>query len=189
MNRVFWDVSVWVCVCRRASQRRPVCRSRRRSCALRSVTSACLSTSPPSRCPTSRSSSASWRARPARGPRKSPRSPAKYSSSNRCSQKHVQTCVFGRRSLARRCRPQLSFSSLRQIHMRFEMEMERMKQIHQKELEDKEEELEDVHKSSQRRVGRHDYRSDPLITGGTIICPSYSLQQLMCGSFSSLLSH
>lgn len=37
--------------------------------------------------------------------------------------------------------------------MRFEMEMERMKQIHQKELEDKEEELEDVHRSSQRRVG------------------------------------
>lgn len=36
--------------------------------------------------------------------------------------------------------------------MRFEMEMERMKQMHQKELEDKEEELEDVHKSSQRRV-------------------------------------
>ena len=59
--------------------------------------------------------------------------------------------------------------------MRFEMEMERMKQIHQKELEDKEEELEDVHKSSQRRVGRHDYRSDPLITGGTIICPTHSL--------------
>lgn len=40
--------------------------------------------------------------------------------------------------------------------MRFEMEMERMKQIHQKELEDKEEELEDVHKSSQRRVSQHD---------------------------------
>ncbi|XP_072310328.1 unconventional myosin-XVIIIb-like isoform X2 [Eucyclogobius newberryi] len=39
-----------------------------------------------------------------------------------------------------------------QIHMRFEMEMERMKQIQQKELEDKEEELEDVHKSSQRRL-------------------------------------
>ncbi|XP_037609622.1 unconventional myosin-XVIIIb-like isoform X2 [Sebastes umbrosus] len=39
-----------------------------------------------------------------------------------------------------------------QIHMRFEMEMERMKQMHQKELEDKEEELEDVHKSSQRRL-------------------------------------
>ncbi len=39
--------------------------------------------------------------------------------------------------------------------MRFEMEMERMKQIHQKELEDKEEELEDVHKSSQRRVSQH----------------------------------
>ncbi|XP_053728507.1 unconventional myosin-XVIIIb-like isoform X2 [Synchiropus splendidus] len=39
-----------------------------------------------------------------------------------------------------------------QVHMRFEMEMERMKQIHQKELEDKEEELEDVHKSSQRRL-------------------------------------
>ncbi|KAF6726121.1 Unconventional myosin-XVIIIb, partial [Oryzias melastigma] len=39
-----------------------------------------------------------------------------------------------------------------QVHMRFEMELERMKQIHQKELEDKEEELEDVHKSSQRRL-------------------------------------
>ncbi|KAK5878372.1 hypothetical protein CesoFtcFv8_023784 [Champsocephalus esox] len=39
-----------------------------------------------------------------------------------------------------------------QVHMRFEMEMERMKQMHQKELEDKDEELEDVHKSSQRRL-------------------------------------
>lgn len=39
-----------------------------------------------------------------------------------------------------------------QMHLRFEMEMERMKQIHQKELEDKDEELEDVQKSSQRRV-------------------------------------
>lgn len=46
-------------------------------------------------------------------------------------------------------------SFLWQIHMRFEMEMERMKQIHQKELEDKEEELEDVHKSSQRRVSHY----------------------------------
>ncbi|KAL2099861.1 hypothetical protein ACEWY4_004255 [Coilia grayii] len=39
-----------------------------------------------------------------------------------------------------------------QMHLRFEMEMERMKQIHLKELEDKEEELEDVQKSSQRRL-------------------------------------
>ncbi|XP_037548617.1 unconventional myosin-XVIIIb isoform X2 [Nematolebias whitei] len=39
-----------------------------------------------------------------------------------------------------------------QVQMRFEMEMERMKLMHQKELEDKEEELEDVHKSSQRRL-------------------------------------
>ncbi|TTK47635.1 Unconventional myosin-XVIIIb [Bagarius yarrelli] len=39
-----------------------------------------------------------------------------------------------------------------QIHLRLEMEMERMKQIHQKELEDKDEELEDVQKSSQRRL-------------------------------------
>ena len=39
-----------------------------------------------------------------------------------------------------------------QMHVRFEMEVERMKQIHLKELEDKEEELEDVQKSSQRRV-------------------------------------
>ncbi|KAJ8339533.1 hypothetical protein SKAU_G00363190 [Synaphobranchus kaupii] len=39
-----------------------------------------------------------------------------------------------------------------QMHLRFEMEMERMKQIHQKELEDKEEELEDVQKASQRRL-------------------------------------
>uniref|UniRef100_A0A8C4TF98 Myosin XVIIIB n=1 Tax=Erpetoichthys calabaricus TaxID=27687 RepID=A0A8C4TF98_ERPCA len=38
------------------------------------------------------------------------------------------------------------------IQLRFEMEMERMKQIHQKQLEDKEEELEDVQKSSQRRL-------------------------------------
>lgn len=36
--------------------------------------------------------------------------------------------------------------------MRLEMELERMKQMHEKELEDKDEELEDVHKSSQRRV-------------------------------------
>ncbi|XP_029108765.1 unconventional myosin-XVIIIb [Scleropages formosus] len=39
-----------------------------------------------------------------------------------------------------------------QMHLRCEMEMERMKQIHQKELEDKDEELEDVQKSSQRRL-------------------------------------
>uniref|UniRef100_A0A8C5A4H3 Myosin motor domain-containing protein n=1 Tax=Gadus morhua TaxID=8049 RepID=A0A8C5A4H3_GADMO len=39
-----------------------------------------------------------------------------------------------------------------QVHMRSELEMERMRQMHQKELEDKEEELEDVHKSSQRRL-------------------------------------
>ncbi|KAM6984888.1 unconventional myosin-XVIIIb [Aplochiton taeniatus] len=39
-----------------------------------------------------------------------------------------------------------------QVHMRFEMEMERMKQMHLKDQEDKEEELEDVHKSSQRRL-------------------------------------
>lgn len=47
-------------------------------------------------------------------------------------------------------RPSELFSA--QMHLRFEMEMERMKQIHQKELEDKDEELEDVQKSSQRRV-------------------------------------
>uniref|UniRef100_A0AAR2KW74 Myosin motor domain-containing protein n=1 Tax=Pygocentrus nattereri TaxID=42514 RepID=A0AAR2KW74_PYGNA len=46
--------------------------------------------------------------------------------------------------------PSLSFPP--KMHLRFEMEMERMKQIHQKELEDKEEELEDVQKSSQRRL-------------------------------------
>lgn len=40
-----------------------------------------------------------------------------------------------------------------------------MKQIHQKELEDKEEELEDVHKSSQRRVGRH-YSSGEKVDEG-----------------------
>uniref|UniRef100_A0A4W3J6Y9 Myosin XVIIIB n=1 Tax=Callorhinchus milii TaxID=7868 RepID=A0A4W3J6Y9_CALMI len=37
-------------------------------------------------------------------------------------------------------------------HLRFEIELERMKQIHLKELEDKEEELEDVRKSCQRRL-------------------------------------
>lgn len=40
-----------------------------------------------------------------------------------------------------------------QLHQRLELEIERMKQIHQKELEDKEEELEDVRQSCQRRVG------------------------------------
>ncbi|AWP00622.1 putative unconventional myosin-XVIIIb [Scophthalmus maximus] len=45
-----------------------------------------------------------------------------------------------------------SVQQQQQIHLRFEMEVERIKQIHQKELEDKEEELEDVHKSSQRRL-------------------------------------
>ena len=49
----------------------------------------------------------------------------------------------------------ITFDLVPQMHMRFEMEMERMKQMHQKELEDKEEELEDVHKSSQRRVRRN----------------------------------
>ncbi|MBN3306909.1 MY18B protein, partial [Amia calva] len=39
-----------------------------------------------------------------------------------------------------------------QLRLRCEMEMERMKQIHQKELEDKEEELEDVQRASQRRL-------------------------------------
>lgn len=41
-----------------------------------------------------------------------------------------------------------------QLHQRLELEIERMKQIHQKELEDKDEELEDVRQSCQRRVGR-----------------------------------
>lgn len=40
-----------------------------------------------------------------------------------------------------------------QVHERLELEIERMKQIHQKELEDKDEELEDVQKSCQKRVG------------------------------------
>lgn len=39
-----------------------------------------------------------------------------------------------------------------QVQVRVELEMARVKQMHQKELEDKEEELEDVHRSSQRRV-------------------------------------
>ncbi|MCJ8742359.1 hypothetical protein PDJAM_G00081270 [Pangasius djambal] len=45
-----------------------------------------------------------------------------------------------------------------QIHLRFEIEMERMKQIHQKELEDKDEELDDVQKSSQRRLRQLEMR-------------------------------
>nr|XP_055063633.1 unconventional myosin-XVIIIb-like isoform X1 [Misgurnus anguillicaudatus]XP_055063634.1 unconventional myosin-XVIIIb-like isoform X1 [Misgurnus anguillicaudatus] len=47
-----------------------------------------------------------------------------------------------------------------QVHLRFEMEMERMKQIHQKELEDKDEELEDVQKSSQRRLRQLEMQLD-----------------------------
>uniref|UniRef100_F6WUI3 Myosin 18b n=1 Tax=Xenopus tropicalis TaxID=8364 RepID=F6WUI3_XENTR len=41
---------------------------------------------------------------------------------------------------------------LEQTRLRFEMEIERMKQIHLKELEDKEEELEDIRQSCQRRL-------------------------------------
>lgn len=39
-----------------------------------------------------------------------------------------------------------------QFRQRFELEIERMKQMHQKDHEDKEEELEDVRQSCQRRV-------------------------------------
>ncbi|XP_064424299.1 unconventional myosin-XVIIIb isoform X3 [Latimeria chalumnae] len=45
-----------------------------------------------------------------------------------------------------------TIQQLKQMRLRFEMELERMKQIHQKELEDKEEELEDVRESYQRRL-------------------------------------
>ncbi|XP_054029256.1 unconventional myosin-XVIIIb [Dryobates pubescens] len=41
---------------------------------------------------------------------------------------------------------------LEQLHQRLELEIERMKQMHQKELEDKEEELEDVRQSCQKRL-------------------------------------
>ncbi|NXS70785.1 MY18B protein, partial [Pandion haliaetus] len=41
---------------------------------------------------------------------------------------------------------------LEQLHQRLELEIERMKQIHQKEVEDKDEELEDVRQSCQRRL-------------------------------------
>ncbi|NXG74536.1 MY18B protein, partial [Baryphthengus martii] len=41
---------------------------------------------------------------------------------------------------------------LEQSHQRLELEIERMKQIHQKELEDKDEELEDVRQSCQKRL-------------------------------------
>ncbi|KAM4891106.1 unconventional myosin-XVIIIb [Sylvia borin] len=41
---------------------------------------------------------------------------------------------------------------LEQLHERLELEIERMKQIHQKELEDKDEELEDTQKSCQKRL-------------------------------------
>uniref|UniRef100_UPI00398F2618 unconventional myosin-XVIIIb-like isoform X2 n=1 Tax=Pristiophorus japonicus TaxID=55135 RepID=UPI00398F2618 len=45
-----------------------------------------------------------------------------------------------------------AIEQLEQTQLRLEMEVERMKQIHLKELEDKEEELEDVRKSCQRRL-------------------------------------
>ncbi|XP_078237994.1 LOW QUALITY PROTEIN: unconventional myosin-XVIIIb [Pogona vitticeps] len=41
---------------------------------------------------------------------------------------------------------------LEQLHLRLELEIERMKQLHQKMLEDKEEELEDVRQSCQKRL-------------------------------------
>ncbi|XP_059510928.1 unconventional myosin-XVIIIb-like isoform X2 [Stegostoma tigrinum] len=45
-----------------------------------------------------------------------------------------------------------TIEQLEQTHLRFEIELERLKEIHLKELEDKEEELEDVRKSCQRRL-------------------------------------
>ncbi|KAM8960687.1 unconventional myosin-XVIIIb [Pelodytes ibericus] len=45
-----------------------------------------------------------------------------------------------------------SIQNLEQMRLRFEMEIERMKQMHLKELEDKEEELEDIRQSCQRRL-------------------------------------
>ncbi|XP_078521685.1 unconventional myosin-XVIIIb [Lissotriton helveticus] len=45
-----------------------------------------------------------------------------------------------------------AIQQLEQMRIRFEMEIERMKQIQQKELEDKDEELEDVRQSCQRRL-------------------------------------
>ncbi|XP_075425072.1 unconventional myosin-XVIIIb isoform X2 [Ascaphus truei] len=45
-----------------------------------------------------------------------------------------------------------SIQHLEQMRLRFEMEIERMKQMHLKELEDKDEELEDVRQSCQRRL-------------------------------------
>ncbi|XP_053558065.1 unconventional myosin-XVIIIb [Bombina bombina] len=45
-----------------------------------------------------------------------------------------------------------SIQHLEQMRLRFEMEIERMKQMHLKELEDKEEELEDIRQSCQRRL-------------------------------------
>ncbi|XP_018415994.1 PREDICTED: unconventional myosin-XVIIIb [Nanorana parkeri] len=45
-----------------------------------------------------------------------------------------------------------SIQHLEQMRVRFEMEIERMKQMQQKELEDKEEELEDIRQSCQRRL-------------------------------------
>ncbi|XP_053229037.1 unconventional myosin-XVIIIb-like [Podarcis raffonei] len=45
-----------------------------------------------------------------------------------------------------------TIEQLEQLHLRLELEIERMKQLHQKELEDKEEELEDVRQSCQKRL-------------------------------------
>ncbi|XP_058014464.1 unconventional myosin-XVIIIb [Ahaetulla prasina] len=46
----------------------------------------------------------------------------------------------------------MAVEQLEQLHLRLELEIERTKQIHQKELEDKEEELEDTRKSCQKRL-------------------------------------
>uniref|UniRef100_A0A8C7J383 Myosin motor domain-containing protein n=1 Tax=Oncorhynchus kisutch TaxID=8019 RepID=A0A8C7J383_ONCKI len=67
---------------------------------------------------------------------------------------HLQAACMGHlaRQQHRKMKASLTPDPESLVHLRFEMEMERMKQIHLKELEDKEEELEDVHKSSQRRL-------------------------------------
>jgi len=61
-----------------------------------------------------------------------------------------------------------------QLHQRLELEIERMKQIHQKELEDKDEELEDVRQSCQRRVGRRRAGGTMLGAAQGSPCPQFA---------------
>lgn len=166
MNRVFWDISVWVCVCVQESQSEVARLQKQKEELCAQIRDLSLPVDLASESlPDLKKQLRLLESQAGERAEEITALTGKIQQQQQVLTENTFRHTFRRRSLARCSRPQLSFSPLWQIHMRFEMEMERMKQIHQKELEDKEEELEDVHKSSQRRVGRH-YSSGEKVDEG-----------------------